>query len=119
MSLYKTEDNILHINIKVFVHYPEVYNDTVINNRLNKFFDKFFKENELQHSKYVGECYLVFRTAPHCENQMMVIDLEFKDKVDESINKDKIELEWKEFISVYFDRQIKEIIINFISLGEI
>ena len=119
MSLYKTEHNILHINIKVFVHYPEVYNDIVINNRLNKFFDKFFKENELQYSKYVGECYLVFKTAPHYENQMMVIDLEFNDKVDESINKDKIELEWNEFISVYFDKQIKDIIINFISLSEI
>ena len=81
--------------------------------------NKFFKDNELQHSKYVGECYLVFMTAPHCENQMMVIDLEFNDKVDESINKEKIELEWKEFISVYFDRQLKEIIIKFISLREI
>ena len=44
MSSYKKEDNILHINIKVFVHYPEVYNDTVINNRLNKFFDKIEKQ---------------------------------------------------------------------------
>lgn len=50
---------------------------------------------------------------------MMVIDLEFNDKVDESINKEKIELEWNEFISVYFDRQLKDIIINFISLSEI
>ena len=115
MSLYKTEHNILHINIKVFVHYPEVYNCTVINNRFNKYFDNYFEDNELIHSKYEGECYFVFKTAPSFENQMIVINLEFTDKVDGSINKDKIELEWKEFISVYFDRQIKDIIINYIT----
>jgi hypothetical protein len=119
MSLYNKENNIFNIYIKVFVHYPEVYNCTVINDRFDKYFDKYFKINELLNSKYEGKCYVTFKTAPHNENQMIVIDLEFTDKLDESINKDKIELEWKEFISVYFDKQINDIIINFISLNEI
>jgi hypothetical protein len=73
-------------------------------------FSKKFMENKFQAVIYIDS-----------NNKISgkVIDLEFNDKVDESINKEKIELEWKEFISVYFDRQLKEIIINFISLGEI
>ena len=44
---------------------------------------------------------------------MAIIDLEFENKIDESINKDQLISEWKNFISVYFDEQIKDIVINF------
>lgn len=106
-------NNTLKINIKIFVHYPEVFNSTVISDRLDHYFDKYFKENRLHNSIYKGECYVVFKTAPHTENQMAIIDLEFENKIDESINKDQLISEWKNFISVYFDEQIKDIVINF------
>ena len=106
-------NNTLKINIKIFVHYPEVFNSTVINNRLDEYFCKYFKENKLHDSTYKGESYVVFKTAPHTENQMAIIDLEFKNQIDESINKEQLISEWKKFISVYFDEQIKDIVINF------
>jgi hypothetical protein len=34
--------NSFNIFINIYVHYPEVYNSTVISNRLNKYFNEYF-----------------------------------------------------------------------------
>ena len=88
--------NTFNIYINVYVHYPEVYNETVIGNRLNKYFNKYFIESNT---------YVKFYTAPIDENQIIVIEAMF-----ESIDIEKFKQEWNEFLSVYFDRQIGEII---------
>lgn len=56
--------NEFYIYVKVFVHYPEVYNANVINNR----FEKYFEENEMWFSKYKGKSHVIFKTAPIDEN---------------------------------------------------
>ena len=104
--------NEFNIYVKVFVHYPEVYNAKVINNR----FEKYFEENEMWFSKYKGKSHVIFKTAPIDENQMIIIDIEFNDQIDKVLNKEKFESKLKEFIKVYFDRQVPEVIINYISL---
>lgn len=104
--------NEFNIYVKVFVHYPEVYNANVINNR----FEKYFEENEMWFSKYKGKSHVIFKTAPIDENQMIIIDIEFNDQIDKVLNKEKFESKLKEFIKVYFDRQVPEVIINYISL---
>lgn len=47
---------------------------------------------------------------------MIIIDIEFNDQIDKVLNKEKFESKLKEFIKVYFDRQVPEVIINYISL---
>lgn len=89
--------NTFNIYINVYVHYPEVYNETVIGNRLNKYFNKYF----------IGSnTHVKFHTAPIDENQIMVIET----TIEQSIDIEKFKQEWNEFLSVYFDHQIEEII---------
>lgn len=89
------------IYINVYVHYPEVYNEAIIGNRLNKYFKRYFLESDT---------YIKFYTAPIIENQIMVIET----TLEQSINIDKFKQEWNEFLLVYFDHQIKEIIYKII-----
>ena len=44
-----------NIFVNVYVHYPEVYNGTTIEERLNKYFRKYFIESST---------YIKFYTAP-------------------------------------------------------
>lgn len=103
-------NKVLGINIVLFVHYPEAFNSSVINNKLNNYFVKYFKE--ALNLKYDEDCNTVIKTAPHTEKQMITIDVNFKNKIAELINIDKLESEWKEYISNCFNSQIEEIIIN-------
>ena len=54
-----------NIFVNVYVYYPEVYNGTTIEERLNKYFRKYFIESST---------YIKFYTAPTNENQIMVIE---------------------------------------------
>jgi hypothetical protein len=107
--------NNFNVFINIFVHYPEVYNSTVINNKLNNYIKKYFSNNKPLNSVFNGNTYVMIKTAPHNENQVIIIDIEFSNQVDESILNSNIMLEWKEYFGVYFDKQIQEIYINFIN----
>ena len=82
-----------NIYVNVYVHYPEVYNETVVENRLNKHFKKYFIESSV---------YVKFHTAPINENQIMVIETSF--------DIENYKQQWNDFLIKYFDYQIKEII---------
>ena len=82
-----------NIFVNVYVHYPEVYNGTTIEKRLNKYFRKYFIESST---------YIKFYTAPTNENQIMVIDAPF--------DVEDYKQQWNEFLLSYFDHQVKDII---------
>ena len=82
-----------NIFVNVYVHYPEVYNGTTIEERLNKYFRKYFIESST---------YIKFHTAPTNENQIMVIEA--------PIDVEDYKQQWNEFLLSYFDHQVKEII---------
>ena len=91
----KTVINVVKFNIfvNVYVHYPEVYNGTTIEERLNKYFRKYFIESST---------YIKFYTAPTNENQIMVIEA--------PIDVEDYKQQWNEFLLSYFDHQVKDII---------
>lgn len=98
--------------MNLYVHYPEVYNASVINNKLENYINDYFKINKPKNSEF-DFSYLTIKSAPSNEEQMMVIDVMFLDGIDESINKDRLIKEWKEYFYNYFNNEIKEIIIKF------
>lgn len=56
----------IHVNkfdiyINIYVHYPEVYNETTIGNRLDQYFKRYFLESDT---------YIKFHTAPIIENKI-------------------------------------------------
>lgn len=82
-----------NIYIDVYVHYPEVYNETIIQDRLNKYFRKHF---------IASNTYIKFFTAPINETQIMVIQA--------PVDVEDYKQQWNEFLLSYFDHQVKEII---------
>ena len=82
-----------NIYIDVYVHYPEVYNETIIQDRLNKYFRKYFIDSNT---------YIKFSTAPINETQIMVIQA--------PVDVEDYKQQWNEFLLSYFDHQVKEII---------
>ena len=78
-----------NIFVNVYVHYPEVYNGTTIEERLNKYFIE-------------SSTYIKFYTAPTNENQIMVIEA--------PIDVEDYKQQWNEFLLSYFDHQVKDII---------
>lgn len=98
--------------MNIYVHYPEVYNSSVINNKLENYINDYFKINKPKNSEF-DFSYLTIKSAPSNEEQMMVIDIMFLDGIDESINKDRLIKEWKEYFYNYFNNEIKDIIIKF------
>lgn len=107
-----TVSNKIKVFINIFVYYPEVYNSTVINTRLSKYVNEYFIINNPQNSIF-DSTNVMIKCAPHNENQMMIIDVNFSNGIDESIKKEKLIKDWKEYFYIYFDKQIKEIIIKF------
>lgn len=106
-------NNFFNVFINIFVHYPEVYNSTVINKRLNTYFNNYFSNNKPLDSEFSGNTYVMIKSAPHEENQLMKIDVAFSNKIDESLNNSEMLSEWKDYLFIYFDRQIKEFYFNF------
>jgi len=104
--------NKIKVFMNLYVHYPEVYNASVINNKLENYINDYFKINKPKNSEF-DFSYLTIKSAPSNEEQMMVIDVMFLDGIDESINKDRLIKEWKEYFYNYFNNEIKEIIIKF------
>ena len=82
-----------NIYIDVYVHYPEVYNETIIEDRLNKYFRKHFIDSNT---------HIKFHTAPINETQIMVIPA--------PVDVEDYKQQWNEFLLSYFDHQVKEII---------
>lgn len=103
--------NKIKVFMNLYVHYPEVYNASVINNKLENYINDYFKINKPKNSEF-DFSYLTIKSAPSNEEQMMVIDVMFLDGIDESINKDRLIKEWKEYFNNYFNNEIKEIIIK-------
>lgn len=89
--------NEFKIYVNVYVHYPEVYNEVVIERRLNKYFKQYFLESDT---------YIKFHTAPISEDQMMIIET----TLEQSMDIDKYKQEWNKFLTTYFDHQVREII---------
>lgn len=104
--------NKIKLFMNIYVHYPEVYNSSVINNKLENYINDYFKINKPKNSEF-DFSYLTIKSAPSNEEQMMVIDIMFLDGIDESINKDRLIKEWKEYFYNYFNNEIKDIIIKF------
>jgi hypothetical protein len=110
------KNNVFNIFINIYVHYPEVYNSTVISNRLNKYFNEYFINNKPLSSEYGKNTHVMFKSAPSNENQMMIIEFEFSNEVDDSINNYLNIEKWEDFLFIYFDKQIIEFKFNFKSL---
>lgn len=109
--IYK--NNVFNIFINIYVHYPEVYNSTVISNRLNKYFNEYFFNNKPLNSEFSKNIYVMFKSAPSNENQMMTIEFVFSNEVDDSINNSLNIEKWEDFLYIYFDKQIIEFYFNF------
>ena len=109
--IYK--NNVFNIFINIYVHYPEVYNSTVISKRLNKYFNDHFFNNKPLNSEFSKNIYVMFKSAPSNENQMMTIEFEFSNEVDDSINNSLNIEKWEDFLYIYFDKQIIEFYFNF------
>lgn len=105
-------DNKFNIFVNIFVHYPEVYNSTVIERRLNIYFNNYFSSEKKINSE-LGNVNVMIKSAPHNENQFMNIDVVFTGGIDNTLNNQEMLLEWKEYLFIYFDRQIKEFYFNF------
>ena len=110
------KNNVFNIFINIYVHYPEVYNSTVISNRMNKYFNEYFINNKPLSSEYGKNTHVMFKSAPSNENQMMIIEFEFSNEVDDSINNYLNIEKWEDFLFIYFDKQIIEFKFNFKSL---
>ena len=82
-----------NIYINVYVHYPELYNETIVSSKL----DQYFKESET---------YVKFHTSPATENQIIVIET----TIEKLVDIDKLKQQWNEYLLVYFNHEIKEII---------
>ena len=108
-----TSKNNFKIYINIYLHYPEVVNSTIINDKINVFFNEYFSNNKLIDSSFDGNTYVMINSAPHNENQNIEIDVVFSNEIDESLRSGKFESDVKEFLSVYFNKQIKEIYVNF------
>lgn len=92
--------NLFNIFINIYAHYPEVYNEFTIEERLNKYFKKFFIESNT---------YIKFYTAPTNEKQIIFVEL----PREQQLVADKFKQEWNEFLLTYFDHQVKEIIYKY------
>ncbi len=89
--------NRINIFINVYVHYPEVYNETIVSSKLDQYFKGYFKESET---------YVKFHTSPATENQIIVIET----PIEKIVDIDKLKQQWNEYLLVYFNHEIKEII---------
>ena len=105
--------NSFNIFINIYVHYPEVYNSSVISNRLNKYFNEYFLNNKPLNSEFSKNTHVMFKSAPSNENQMMTIEFKFSNEVDNSINNSLNIEKWEDFLYIYFDKQIIEFYFNF------
>lgn len=101
-------NNKLNITINIFTHYPETLNSTIINDKLNEYFIKYFKENYTFNFEYEINSYVSINSAPHCECQSIDLNIEINDSF-KLINKDKIVNEWKNYLDNYFHNQFKDI----------
>lgn len=108
-----TEDNFINVYIKIFAHYPEIYNATIISDKFNVYFEEYFKVNKPLSSEYKGDCDVVIKSAPHTEVEMIKIEVIFTTNVDETIDKEKVVSEWKTFMLNFFDNHISDVIIKF------
>ena len=93
--------NRINIFINVYVHYPEAYNETIVSSKLDSYFEEYFKESQT---------YVKFHTAPANENQIIVIEA----SIEKIVDIDKLKLQWNEYLLVYFNHEIKEIIYKII-----
>lgn len=100
-------DNNSSIFINVFVHYPEVYNSSVISRRLEKYFNDYFINNKLVEVNVNVKVYVAIKSAPHIEEQMIKVEFEPSNEIDDSIK-----LDWKNYLFVYFDKRINDIRFN-------
>lgn len=110
-----SEKRNITIYIKMFVHYPEAYNANTISNKFNIYFKKYFFENKFIDSIYNQDCYVMINSAPHNEEEALEIEVCFDKNEVKSINKETIILNWKEFVIDYFNNQIQDINIRFVS----
>lgn len=95
------------IFVNIFVHYPEVYNSSVISRNLEKYFNGYFINNKLDKIEFNGKVYVTIKSAPHNEEQMIKVDFDFIKEIDESIK-----LDWRNYLFVFLDKQINDIRFN-------
>lgn len=103
------EKNSINIFINMYVHYVETFNAYTISNRFNN----YFLEHKTLFSLDNPECYVKINSAPHCEEELIKIEIKLSPKDYEYIDKAIENL--KEFVREYFNNQIKQIDIIFIA----
>lgn len=113
MSIYKKRDIIIQINM--FVYYPETYNAYTISNKFNSYLKEYFLENKFIDSSYNQECSVVINSTPQNVKEALKIEIYFVKNEVTSINKETVILKLKEFVTDYFNNQIKDINIEFVS----
>ena len=85
----------INVYINMFVHYPETYNAYIIENKFNSFWKEYF---------YNSECYVMVNSAPHTEEESVLIEYSLAKEV-----LDVIISNFKQFVLNYFNNQIKTI----------
>lgn len=103
------EKNNINIFINMYVHYAETFNAYTISNR----FYNYFLEHKSLFSLNNPECYVKINSAPHCEEELIKIEIILSPKDYEYIDKTIENL--KDFVREYFNNQIKQIEVNFIA----
>ena len=99
------------IYVNLFVHYPEVYNSNTISTKLNNCFKECFLGNELIDLSYKQECYVMIKSAPHSEVEL--INVEICNLKLESKLMNKVIIKLEKDINEYFNNQLMRINIEF------
>ena len=107
MELCEKRDVVIYINM--FVHYPQTFNANTISNKFNVFFKEYFIDSVSNQ-----ECYVMINSAPHNETELLKIEVCFDENVT-LINKENMILKLKEFVINYFNNQIKDLNVEFLS----
>lgn len=113
MNVYEKRDIIIYINM--FVHYPETYNANTISSKFNSYLNEYFFVNKIIDAIYNHDCYVKINSAPHSQEESLKIEVCFFNNKLTSIDKETILLKLKEFVIDYFNSQIKDYNIEYVS----
>lgn len=108
--------NDINIYINLYVHYPETFNGTIINDKLKEYFDKYFLSCKIINTEIVINSDVMINSLSHFENEIVEIKVSFDKQLDNLINKEVIKKEWEQHIKNFFNSNIKEVNIVFLPL---
>lgn len=94
--------NYIRIYINLYVHYPEAFLETIINNQLLDYFKRYFNQTNL-----IIESDVKVNSLPHVEEEEINIEVDYK--LDNMINEEVVLKDWKQYIKEFFKGKIKEV----------